>query len=467
MKLSLLALISTVVAVPHYGHSKFHHKPSGGYGTGVPGTGHPIYPTGALNSTRPYPTASGVDDKTTTLEETTTSTTTLVSTIIVSGSPAVPTSAEVADVTTGGAPGCGPATITVTAQEKVTVTVPYGGESSSVAVPASSSVVVPSGGYEAPSSSKTYVAPPPPSSSSSAAVVTSKEEQPTKPVETPTPAPSTTAVYTSAAPSSSAVVPSSSSSAQPTPSGTPSYSGGKRGLAYNDVSLCSAFAGNAAWAYNWASSPGGTLPEGVKYVPMSWVKNEDAKTWLGLVDQAVKNGSDIVMGFNEPDHAEQAKMTASEACTAWESYYNPIATSHPDVLILGPSVTNAGNDVNMGLQWLQQFQDVCPQAVWHAANIHFYDIYQEGEGEAGTVGRFIAQVKKAAKQTGKKVWVTEFGLNTGSATPEQAAKFLTAVMEFMEGSDLVSGYSYFMVGSGENQLLSGNSLSAVGSAYSS
>ena len=62
--------------------------------------------------------------------------------------------------------------------------------------------------------------------------------------------------------------------------------------------------------------------------------------------------------------------------------------------------------------------------MWHAANIHFYDIYQEGEGEAGTVGRFTAQIEKAAKQTGKKVWVSEFGLNAGSASAEQAAKFL-------------------------------------------
>lgn len=462
MKLSLLALISTAAAVPHYSHSRFHHKPSGGYGG--PGTGRPLYPTGESNSTRPYPTASGVDDKkTTTLEETLTSTTTLVSTIYISGSPA-PSSVGVADLTSGADNGaCGPATVTVTASEKVTITVPYGGvSSSSSAAEATTTVIVtPSGGYEAPVESISFVLP-----SSSAAEVSSKVESYTKPAETPAATPEE--VYSSsAAPSSTVVVSSSSvvaSSATPSSTGTPGYTGGKRGLAYNDATLCSTFSGKASWAYNWASSSGGDLPDGIKYVPMAWTKNEDAQTWLGLVDEAVAAGSDAVMGFNEPDHVSQANMSPDVACTNWESYMNPIASSHPDVTILGPSVTNAGNDENMGLQWLQKFQDVCPQAVWHAANIHFYDIYQEGEGEAGTVGRFEAQVKKAAEQTGKKVWVTEFGLNPG-ATQEQAAKFLAGVLEFMDGSDLVEGYSYFMVGTGENQLISGTGLSSVGNVY--
>jgi hypothetical protein len=467
MKLSLLALISTAAAVPHYSHSRFHHKPSGSGGYGGPGTGRPLYPTGKNNGTHPYPTASGagVDDKkTTTLDEYLTSTTTLVSTIYISGSPA-PSSVGVADLTSGAA-GCGPATVTVTASEKVTITVPYGGassSSSSSAAEGTTTVVAPSGGYEVPES-VTFVLP---SSSSSVAEVTSKVESYTKPAETPSPTPEE--VYSSTAAPSSTVAEASStvvaSSATPSSTGSPVYSGGKRGLAYNDATLCSAFSGQASWAYNWASSAGGDLPEGIKYVPMAWTKNEDAKTWLGLVDEAVASGSDAVMGFNEPDHSSQANMSPDVACTNWESYMNPIASSHPSVTILGPSVTNAGNDENMGLQWLQKFQNVCPQAVWHAANIHFYDIYQEGEGEAGTVGRFEAQVKKAAEQTGKKVFVTEFGLNPGSASQEQAAKFLAAVMEFMDGSDLVSGYSYFMVGTGENQLLSGSALSSVGSVY--
>jgi hypothetical protein len=115
---------------------------------------------------------------------------------------------------------------------------------------------------------------------------------------------------------------------------------------------------------------------------------------------------------------------------------------------------------NFRLDWLSRFNDCCPDAVVDATNIHFYDIYDEK-----TIDRFQAQVEKAASLTGKKVWITEFGLNPGSASEEQAASFLKDAMAYLDGSDKVQGYSWFMVGDGENQLNSGNGLSAIGKVY--
>jgi hypothetical protein len=138
---------------------------------------------------------------------------------------------------------------------------------------------------------------------------------------------------------------------------------------------------------------------------------------------------------------------------------NPIAEKHPDVTILGPSVTNAGQE-NWGLKWYKNFVSSCPDAVYHAANIHFYDIWEEG-----TLDRFKSHCEEAAKITGKKVWVTEFGLREGSV--EQTTEFLKAVMEWMDGSDIVQGYAYFMVGNGANQLNDGDGLSPIGEVYTS
>ena len=113
--------------------------------------------------------------------------------------------------------------------------------------------------------------------------------------------------------------------------------------------------------------------------------------------------------------------------------------------------------------WLSRFHDCCPEAVVDATNIHFYDIYEEGK----TLERFQAQVEKAAAIYGKKVWVTEFGLNPGSASSDQAVEFLKGAMAYLDASDKVQGYSWFMVGTGENQLNSGSGLSAIGEAYAS
>jgi hypothetical protein len=204
----------------------------------------------------------------------------------------------------------------------------------------------------------------------------------------------------------------------------------------------------------------------MSFIPLPWLKNEDASTWLQKVDEAVAGGSKVVFGFNEVDHPSQANLSPDVACAKWQEYMNPIAEKHPGVTIVGPSVTNNRDTPGWGLDWYKQFANVCPQAVYNAVNVHFYDIYQEGEGLGSTVNRFIDLIESANKQTGKQVWITEFGLNPG-ATEEQTHDFLKKTMEYMDGSDIVGGYSYFMVGTGENQLNTVNGLSAVGEVYAS
>ncbi|KAF2195172.1 glycoside hydrolase family 128 protein [Zopfia rhizophila CBS 207.26] len=496
IKLGLLTLVSTAAAVPHYGHSKFHSSkvaPSGGYGG--PGTGSvkPPYPSGGWgghnNSTRAGVTGTG-GAPTTTILETAYSTATEVSTIYATRPKSgggygegAPSSVGAVEIPTGGAGQCGPATVYVTATNKVTITVPAGGAPpSSAAEPASSAPVsAPGGGYGAPSSAAEPVPSAPASAPAggygapSAAPSSVGEEKisiPYKQQSTPsqmsilpvTSAPAPSAPVSSAAPVSSKAV--SSGSPKPSSSSTPSYSGGKRGLAYNDASLCSKLGGGKfSFAYNWASVENGQLPEGVKFVPMMH-KPADAtpEKWLENVDKAVKAGSNAVMGFNEPDHSSQANLSPEQACKDWTTYMEPVAKKYPDLTILGPSVTNGETAKMMGLDgWLKPFREACPGATYHATNIHFYDIYNDG-----VVDRFIKNIENAYENFGKKkVWVTEFGLNPGSANAEQAADFLKKVMEYMDGSDKVQGYAYFMVGSGENQLLSGQSLSPAGNVYAS
>lgn len=474
MKLSLLAFIATAAAVPHSGHSRFH-KP---HGSGNYGTGRPAYPTGGWhgsNSTAiAQPTGTGYpDESTTTIEETLTSTTTVISTIYATPSPVgeQPTEVGEADVSTG-AGVCGPETITVTATNKVTVTITPGTPVYSVSASASAEASFPVFPTEAGKSPEWEAVLP----SSSSSVV--KEEEVTvslpnkQPDYTPAPSSQEAPAVTTDVPAVTTDVPAVTTSTTPTSStppvtpSTPAYSGGKRGLAYNDANLCSSFAGKAAWAFNWGSAPSGDLPEGIKFIPLAWTKNETPEQWLKKVDEAVAAGSDVVMGFNEVDHPNQANMLPGVACGKWAEYMDPIAASHPDVTILGPSVTNAGDKANWGLDWYKNFQTVCPGAKYHAVTVHFYDIWQDGEGQAGTLGRFQAHIENAHKLTGKPVWVTEFGLNEGQSAAD-VTKFLQGAMKYMDGADIVAGYSYFMVGTGANQLSNGNGLSAIGEIYAS
>ena len=497
MKISLLALVSTVAAVPQYGygHSKFHSlKPSATEGYGYEtayghshsayGTGKP-YPTGGYpmgrNSTRvPHPTG-GYAEGTTTIDVTSTSTKTIVKTVHVSPSPApgnyeTSVAAVVQAVSNIQYDQCGPATVTVTASEKVTVTV--GDYEAASSAPA----YKPSSAYVAPAQSSAYVAVPP----SAAAAPSSKPAEggysapAPKPVE-PTSSKMVVPVYTSAAPkpveptSSKVVVPvytSAAPSAKPTPSApaTGSYSGTKRGLAYNDASLIKDLGGKYGFAWNWGQTEGNDLGS-IMYIPtMHKPSDSTPEAWLANVDKAVKKGSTAVMGFNECDISTQCAMSPADACAAWKQYMNPIKAKYPQVTILGPSVSNSGAE-SQGLDWLTQFHSVCPDAIVDATNIHFYSIYQDKTNTqySTTIERLQTQVETAAKNYGKKVWLTEYGLNPGSATADQAATFLQESLTYLDNAPEVQGYSYFMVGTDQSQyqLCEAGAASPLGKIYSS
>lgn len=465
MKISLLALASAVAAVPQYGghghgHSKFH-KPSGAAGTG----GVKPYPTGGwngqYNSTRvPYPTGTGSYDEDKTIDVTSTSTTTVLQTVTVKPSPVSSSQKAVVENVTPAADECGPATVTVTASEKVTITVTPGGGADVPKSSAAAPVESKGEGYGIPSS---FALASPTPQGEEVPVVSSKAEE-VKPTPTPEAPVSSKAAeeYKLSSivqkPVASPTPAASSAAASATPSTGNTYKGTKRGLAYNDASLCKTFGSNFGFGYNWGQLESNDI--GTNFIPMMHGPSKaTSQEWLANAGKMIAKGSKAVMGFNEPDHAEQANLSPEAACSAWKEYMNPIASAHPDVTILGPSVTNAGAS-NMGLGWLSSFHEVCPDAIVHATNIHFYDIY-----ESATIDRFKAHVEKAAANYGKPVWVTEFGLNPGSASQEQAASFLKDAMAYLDASDKVQGYSWFMVGTGENQLNSGTGLSAVGQVY--
>lgn len=337
MKITLLALAGAAAASPHYGGHSRYHKPSGAHGTGA---------WGGFNSTRvPQPTGGNggypVGGDTTTIDTTTTSTTTLLKTVTIKPSgPASSGKAVVDNVTPGSGDKCGPATVTVTATDKVTVTVTPGGGAD---VPKSSAPAAVSkdngGGYGAPSKP---AAVPTPNKETPAVPAASKpaEGYPTKPAEVP----SKPAAEPTPVPSKPVEGGVSSAAPSATPSKAPSnggntYSGSKRGLAYNEAGLCKSLGGKFGFGYNWGQVENNDI--GTAFIPMMHGPSKaTSQEWLSNVDKAAKKGSKAVMGFNEPDHSAQANMSPEAACSAWKEYMNPIASAHPEMTIIGPSVTN-------------------------------------------------------------------------------------------------------------------------------
>jgi hypothetical protein len=98
------------------------------------------------------------------------------------------------------------------------------------------------------------------------------------------------------------------------------YISEKRGLVQSTAwgaQLCGDLAvANLSWHYAWSFFPGNltcsTLLTGsTKYVALAWGK--------GSAPTSMFQNVTALLGFNEPNHANQANMTPSEAAALWPS----------------------------------------------------------------------------------------------------------------------------------------------------
>ncbi|KAI9737415.1 MAG: hypothetical protein M1834_009569 [Cirrosporium novae-zelandiae] len=230
-------------------------------------------------------------------------------------------------------------------------------------------------------------------------------------------------------------------------------SSGKRGLAYNDVSLLSGFESSSyiSWAYNWDSTTD-TLPDSAwEYVPMLWGTAATHTTnWAARASAAIASGTTHLLGFNEPDLSTQADMTYSEAVTAWNTYMEPFSGK---ASLVSPCVTNGASP--MGLTWLGNFLDACTDCTISAIAIHWYD-------SATNFAYFKEYINEAITLAGdKNVWLTEFG---ATGTDAEIASFLEEAISFLSVTDKVTYYAYYMVADG--YLIDGTSVSSpVGTTY--
>lgn len=248
---------------------------------------------------------------------------------------------------------------------------------------------------------------------------------------------------------------STSPSATSTATSSPSGSGGNvvpRGLVYNTASLTTLFEKDTiGWCYNWDSQTGGDIPSGMNFVPMLWSDSDlHVPRWEENAKSAISNGATHILGFNEPDLAEQANMTPDDAARAWEH----MEKFAGQVKIGSPAVCNGGGEV--GLSWLKKFMSACSSCTVDFIAIHWY-------GDANDFG--IEALKQFIKDTqemadGRPIWITEF---QPKGSIEQQAAFMDEILPYLDDqSNGVERYAYFQV---DNILASGSALSELGSKY--
>ncbi|KAA8614403.1 glycoside hydrolase family 128 protein [Pyrenophora tritici-repentis] len=246
----------------------------------------------------------------------------------------------------------------------------------------------------------------------------------------------------------------------------------RRGIAYNDPSIPALFdkrGSLATWCYNWESSTASSTAW-FRFVPMlHTLLPEHTAVWKANAEEKVRSNYQDhgetptwFLGFNEPDncvpYAGGSCIDVGTAVSAWKKYMDPLADLNPKVYLGSPAVTNATPTDTTGLGWLAKFLKACSGCQIDHVNIHWYD----AANNAAYFKQHIEDTRKIAG--GRPIWVTEFH---ASGSDDEVKAFLDDVMPWMDNSNDIHRYAYFMAQPGDGLLVSpdGKGLSAIGQEY--
>jgi hypothetical protein len=239
-------------------------------------------------------------------------------------------------------------------------------------------------------------------------------------------------------PSSTATAPGAATTPPPSVTAT-SQRKGVSALDFAGVSQALAESG-VSWWYNWAATPNGTpAPSGVPFVPMIW--NAADVTTANL--DAARQESGYLLGFNEPDMANQADMSPQQALSLWPQLE---ATG----LILGSPAVSSGAATPGG--WLDQFM---AGAKADGYRVDFIAVHWYGGDfdTASAVQELESYLQAIYARYHLPIWLTEFALigYSGSTpiypAPSQQAAFLTAATAMLDGLPYVQRYAWFSLSS--------------------
>ncbi|OIJ68492.1 sigma-70 family RNA polymerase sigma factor [Streptomyces mangrovisoli] len=267
------------------------------------------------------------------------------------------------------------------------------------------------------------------------------------------------AVSRTRAPSPSAS-PSTSPSASPKRTAKPSASkhvttpvqvasGAKKGVgvwSFGGVSQALAASG-ASWYYTWNSQHQGvTTPGSASFVPMIWGASSVTDASLA---QARAQGP-YLLGFNEPDMAQQSNMTVDQALSLWPKL---MAAGK----VLGSPAVAYGGDTAGG--WLDRFMS---GAEAKGYRVDFITLHWYG-GDFRTpqaVQQLTSYLSAVYQRYHKPIWLTEFALidfsqGTRFPTAQEQADFVTASTKALDALPYVQRYAWFGLGADPSKPSSG------------
>lgn len=184
------------------------------------------------------------------------------------------------------------------------------------------------------------------------------------------------------------------------------------------------------WGYNWNIDRNSSLDW--EYVPI-----RQSRWWPNLGQNWQSRGACHLLGYNEPDSADQANITVGDALWSW-----------PDLLGTGLRVGSPA-PTDGGLNWLYSFVDGADAANLRVdfVAVHYYRCFNPSDPQ-GAANQMYNFLKGVHDRTGRPVWVTEWnnGANwTGCGDPSfaQQSAAVNAMMDMMEAAPFVERYALY------------------------
>ncbi len=201
---------------------------------------------------------------------------------------------------------------------------------------------------------------------------------------------------------------------------------GKKGIGGNIANPI-----KALWWYNWNLDQNSPLDR-------EYVAIRQTRWWPGLDEDWKTRGVNHLLGFNEPDHVDQANMTVADAISTW-----------PELLATGLRVGSPA-PTDGGASWLYDFvsqADSNGLRVDYVA-VHYYRSYFTASDPAGAATQFYNFLKAIHDQVKRPIWVTEWnnGANwTSGPDPTHAQQQATvaAMIEMLDNTPWVERYAIY------------------------
>ena len=211
---------------------------------------------------------------------------------------------------------------------------------------------------------------------------------------------------------------------------------------------------NGTWFYSWSADQNSAANQ--EYVPI-----KQQRWWPGFGEIYGKANVSHLLGYNEPDHEEQANVSVEDAIADW-----------PEMMKSGmrlgaPAVTNNS--------WLYSFMEECDRRNYRVDYVA-YHAYWGGKSPQN----WYNDLKAIYNRTGRKLWITEWnnGANwtTESGWPDSDKSYtaanaqkqlndLKAILQVLDTAGFIERYSIYNWVQDARAIVLGGSLTLAGEYY--